>query len=137
MICNVFKDLQDFPNIEDVFERTQLSVRKKRTQTKSISCIKKQSLKSGRPVGRPKASRNAEETANKRKNNNDFENAIVPLNCKIEQTQNFDENSIIKSNETETITDEETCRVKTELNISLKQPKREPAENTKDSGKFV
>lgn len=131
--------LQDYAsvNIEDVFERTQLDVRKTRTQTKSMSFIKKQSLKGGRPVGRPKVNRSSDESANKMKKDTEFDNLVSTSNLKIEPRENSEMNLLAKSSENETITDEETCRVKTKDNINLRQPKREPVGNAKDPGEII
>lgn len=123
--------------MEDIFERTQLSVRKRKTQSKPNSFVKKQSLKTGRPVGRPKANKNAEETAPKKQKNNEVENAVVAPTIKTEQKQNSEVKPIIKFSETGVITDEETLRVKTEGNINVRQPKRETVESAKDSGELL
>lgn len=59
----LFKELQYMfgIKIEELFERTHLNLQKK--QTNSVN--KKQSIKSGRPVGRPKTNKISEESTSK------------------------------------------------------------------------
>lgn len=123
------KNEYDSINMRDVFERTQLDVRKSRSYSRSM--IKKQSNKIGRSVGRPKAHRNIEEPGNKKKKEFELENINSVSNVKSEE--NSSSEMKFKPNVPQTNSDADSEKAD---NNTLKSLKREPGVDLKDSGEL-
>lgn len=111
-------------------------MRKIRNQTKAVSSNKKQSIKTGRPVGRPKVNRDPEESASKKNTDNEFDNSFIALNPKIDSKENSKHNLLDKSTEAAALTSEKMSMVKTKEIINLRPPKRESLESMKDPGEL-